>query len=72
MRDVVNNRVKHREEFRPFAPAVMAEQAKRYFDMQSVECSDFMEFVVPATALGRENARAVVHFDGSAAPNGFA
>jgi carbamoyltransferase len=66
MRDVVNNRVKHREEFRPFAPAVIAEQAKTYFDMQGVECSDFMEFVVPATDVGRENARAVVHFDGSA------
>jgi carbamoyltransferase len=66
MRDVVNNRVKHREEFRPFAPAALVEQAKKYFDMQGVECSDFMEFVVPATALGRENAQAVVHFDGSA------
>jgi carbamoyltransferase len=66
MRDVVNNRVKHREEFRPFAPAVIAEEAKTYFDMQGVGCSDFMEFVVPATDIGRENARAVVHFDGSA------
>jgi carbamoyltransferase len=66
MRDVVNNRVKHREEFRPFAPAALVEEAKKYFDMQGVECSDFMEFVVPATALGRENAQAVVHFDGSA------
>jgi carbamoyltransferase len=66
MRDVVNNRVKHREEFRPFAPAVIAEQAKTYFDMRGLERSDFMEFVVPATNIGRENAQAVVHFDGSA------
>jgi carbamoyltransferase len=66
MRDVVNNRVKHREEFRPFAPAVMAEHAKTYFDMQGVGCSDFMEFVVPATAIGCQSAQAVVHFDGSA------
>jgi carbamoyltransferase len=66
MRDIVNNRVKHREEFRPFAPAVIAEHAETYFDMQGLESSDFMEFVVPATALGRDNARAVVHFDGSA------
>jgi carbamoyltransferase len=66
MRDIVNNRVKHREEFRPFAPAVIAEQAKTYFDMHGVERSDFMEFVVPATDIGRENAQAVVHFDGSA------
>ncbi len=37
MRDVVNARVKHREEFRPFAPAAIAEQAKTYFDMEGVE-----------------------------------
>ncbi len=66
MRDVVNSRVKHREEFRPFAPAVLAEQAETYFDMHGVERSNFMEFVVPATAIGQENAQAVVHFDGSA------
>jgi carbamoyltransferase len=66
MRDVVNSRVKHREEFRPFAPAVAAEHAEKYFDMQGVDSSDFMEFVVPATAVGRDKARAVVHFDGSA------
>jgi carbamoyltransferase len=66
MRDVVNARVKHREEFRPFAPAAIAERAKTYFDMQGVGRSDFMEFVVPATAVGREQAQAVVHFDGSA------
>jgi carbamoyltransferase len=66
MRDVVNQRVKHREEFRPFAPAAIAERAKDYFDMHGVGRSNFMEFVVPATALGREHAQAVVHFDGSA------
>jgi carbamoyltransferase len=66
MRDVVNERVKHREEFRPFAPAATAERAKVYFDLQGVGRSDFMEFVVPATALGRAHAPAVVHFDGSA------
>jgi carbamoyltransferase len=66
MRDVVNQRVKHREEFRPFAPAAIAERASTYFDMHGVGHSDFMEFVVPATALGRAHAQAVVHFDGSA------
>jgi carbamoyltransferase len=66
MRDVVNERVKHREEFRPFAPAALAERAKLYFDMDGVGCSEFMEFVVPATELGRRQAPAVVHFDGSA------
>jgi len=66
MRDVVNERVKLREEFRPFAPAALAEAADAYFDMSGVGRSKFMEFVVPATALGREKTQAVVHFDGSA------
>jgi carbamoyltransferase len=66
MRDVVNQRVKHREEFRPFAPAALAEWAHAYFDMRGVGRSNFMEFVVPATELGREETPAVVHFDGSA------
>jgi carbamoyltransferase len=66
MRDVVNERVKHREEFRPFAPAAIAEQARIYFDLQGLGRSDFMEFVVPTTDLGRKHAPAVVHFDGSA------
>ena len=66
MRDVVNQRVKLREEFRPFAPATLAEAADDYFDMTGVGRADFMEFVVPARERGQKNAPAVVHFDGSA------
>lgn len=66
MRDVVNVRVKLREEFRPFAPAALAELSDDYFDMSGVKRSNFMEFVVPARKLGAENAKAVVHIDGSA------
>jgi carbamoyltransferase len=66
MREVVNQRVKLREEFRPFAPAALAEIANDYFDMTGVGRSDFMEFVVPATPLGCDKTQAVVHSDGSA------
>jgi carbamoyltransferase len=66
MRDVVNTRVKLREEFRPFAPAALAEYCNDYFDMAGVGRSSFMEFVVPATKLGARKAKAVVHVDGSA------
>ena len=66
MRDIVNVRVKLREEFRPFAPAVLAERSNDYFDMAGVGRSNFMEFVVPARKLGADNAKAVVHIDGSA------
>lgn len=33
MRDVVNLKVKFREPFRPFAPAILSERAKDYFDL---------------------------------------
>jgi carbamoyltransferase len=66
MRDIVNVRVKLREEFRPFAPAVLAELSNDYFDMSGVGRSNFMEFVAPARELGAENAKAVIHIDGSA------
>jgi carbamoyltransferase len=66
MREVVNQRVKLREEFRPFAPAALVERANDYYDMRGVGRSNFMEFVVPATPLGHDKTRAVVHFDGSA------
>lgn len=33
MRDLVNEKVKHREKYRPFAPSVLEEDAKKYFDL---------------------------------------
>src|SRR6185436_2945386 len=32
MKDILNNRVKHRQAFRPFAPIVLAERAKEIFE----------------------------------------
>ena len=40
MKDILNKRVKHREEFRPFAPTVLAEKQFEYFDLKSP--SEFM------------------------------
>jgi carbamoyltransferase len=67
MRDILNLKVKHREAFRPFAPAVRAEDAPRYF-----ECPDpvpvpaeFMLVVYPVRAQWREQLGAVTHVDGT-------
>jgi carbamoyltransferase len=38
------NKLKKREEFRPFAPAILAEHADTYFDMP-VQSSPYMQFV---------------------------
>jgi carbamoyltransferase len=66
MRQVLNERVKRREEFRPFAPSVIAEAADDYFDMLGLPSARFMQYVVPATERGAAAVPAAVHFDGSA------
>ena len=43
MRDIVNKWVKHREDFRPFAPSVLEEEAPRYFE--HITDSPFMLFI---------------------------
>lgn len=48
MQSVLNLKIKFRESFRPFAPAVLAERANEYFD---INCnSPYMLFVVPVQA----------------------
>lgn len=37
MRDIINEKIKFREIFRPFAPIVLAEHAKKYFDINNIE-----------------------------------
>jgi len=63
-RDRINARVKHRESFRPFAPAVLEERAAEYFDLPGP--SPFMTAVYPARSRAQEQCPAVVHVDGSA------
>ena len=64
MKDFINNRVKFREAFRPFAPAVLAENCKEYFDLDQE--SPHMLIACDATNLGKDKIPATVHVDGSA------
>jgi carbamoyltransferase len=67
MKDVVNHAVKLREGFRPFAPAVLAEEADAWFDLSGLGGeSPFMLFAVPVRAERRGRIPAVTHVDGSA------
>lgn len=43
----INQKVKFRESFRPLAPSVLAEHANEYFDIQNMQDSPYMLFVVP-------------------------
>jgi carbamoyltransferase len=63
-RDVLNAKVKHRESFRPFAPAVLEEEAATYFECDRP--SPFMTFVVRVRPEKATVIPAVTHVDGTA------
>ena len=66
-RTTLNLHIKFRESFRPFAPAVLAEQASRWFQVPEGLDSPYMLFVFQARDQASETALpAVTHVDGSA------
>jgi carbamoyltransferase len=67
MRNILNQKVKHREDFRPFAPSVLAEHADEWFDVGSHSTShEFMLFACGVKVDRRDRIPAVLHHDGSA------
>ncbi|WP_035250521.1 carbamoyltransferase family protein [Desulfocurvus vexinensis] len=64
MKDIVNSRIKFREDFRPFAPAVLAERAGQWFDLDAP--SPYM-LLAPQVRPGMDaRIPAVTHCDNSA------
>jgi len=68
MREHLNVIVKQREEFRPFAPAVVAEKAREYFEIEEGKEDTFrhMLFVTQVNEQYRDKLPAITHIDGSA------
>jgi carbamoyltransferase len=68
MRDRLNRDIKHREEFRPFAPVTTLEAADLYFELPpgAIRLARFMSGVFPVRPEWRERLAAVTHVDGSA------
>ena len=64
MKRLINKYVKHREEFRPFAPSVKKESQKKYFNMSFD--SPFMTFVVDVKEEAKRILPAITHVDGTA------
>ncbi|MGQ0612410.1 MAG: carbamoyltransferase family protein [Planctomycetaceae bacterium] len=64
MKDRLNATVKFREPFRPFGPAVLEEEAARFFDLPAPSPFMLQAFRVRADAAG--TIPAVVHVDGTA------
>ena len=64
IREIMNARIKFREPFRPFAPAVLAERAADFFEINQVD-----PYMTVAVRVRREMAHkipAAVHVDGTA------
>jgi carbamoyltransferase len=67
MRNILNQKVKHREDFRPFAPSVLAEHADEWFDIgDHAKSHEFMLFACPVKPDRNDRIPAVLHQDGTA------
>ena len=64
IKDILNKKIKKRESFRPFAPAIMKEFANDYFYMQGLE-SPFMNIIFKAKDNTKNLFPGVVHIDGT-------
>ncbi|MEH1835957.1 MAG: carbamoyltransferase C-terminal domain-containing protein [Nostoc sp.] len=66
-RELLNQKVKHREDFRPFGPSVLAERAEQWFEIgRKSESLKYMLFTCPVRPEKREKIPAVIHVDGTA------
>ena len=61
MKDILNEKIKHREAFRPFAPCILEEYTSEYFDIDI--SSPYMLLVAPVKKP--EKIPAVTHVDGT-------
>lgn len=66
IRDRLNRAVKRREPFRPFAPAVLADDAARWFGDPAADLTPFMTTVCEVLPAARADLGAVTHVDGTA------
>ena len=66
IKDIINQKIKFRELFRPFAPAVLEEDAAHYFDFEKTDLCYYM--LQTATVIpDKANAiNGIVHADGTA------
>jgi len=64
MKDFLNEKVKHRESFRPFASAILYEYIEEYFDHIKWE-SPYMLEVFPVKKEKNSKIPAVIHVDGT-------
>lgn len=64
MRDILNEKVKHREWYRPFAPVATAEDAPRFFT--NIDDIPYMSVICFVKPEYRKKLPSITHVDGSA------
>ncbi|MFJ7769644.1 carbamoyltransferase [Streptomyces sp. NPDC097107] len=66
MKDLINERIKQREPFRPFAPVVLEELAPEVFETGRKTASPYMTFVFPVRPAYQEIVQGACHVDATA------
>jgi carbamoyltransferase len=66
MKDRINIAIKKRQSYRPFAPAVIEEEAHRYFDLAPGEAYPYMTMLTRVREDFVARLPAIVHVDGTA------
>ena len=64
MKEIINDKVKHRQWYRPFAPSILEEEGKNWFE--NYQESPYMSFALRFKEEKKELVPAVVHVDGTA------
>lgn len=65
MKKILNEKIKHRELYRPFAPICLPEEFDKYFTSKHLN-HEYMSFAVSVTDESKEKIPAVVHVDQTA------
>lgn len=64
MKDIINNRIKHRENFRPFAPVVTKEMEYEIFELK--QSSPYMLLAPTVKEAYRDKLPSITHIDNTA------
>lgn len=64
IKDIINSKIKLREDFRPFAPSVLIEHYQEYFDTN--QPSPYMSRIMPVHEDKKKIVPGIVHVDGTA------
>jgi len=66
MKDILNEKIKHRESFRPFAPSILVEFASDYFEFASGRFSEILPYMLLVARVKKpDKIPAVTHVDGT-------